>query len=40
MNSQKIFVGGKYRIGKRIGGGAFGEIYKGKLITFIYIYRS
>ena len=36
---QELRVGGKYRVGKKIGSGAFGEIYLGNflLTTRIYI---
>jgi len=29
MTSKEIVIGGSYRLGKRIGGGSFGEIFLG-----------
>lgn len=35
--NQDLRVGNKYRIGRKIGSGSFGDIYLGKLITVLSV---
>jgi casein kinase I homolog HRR25 len=37
MASTEIRVGGKFRLGKKIGSGSFGEIYLGIILSFLLI---
>ena len=36
----ELRVGGKYRLGRKIGSGSFGDIYLGKLIVITFFYVS
>jgi serine/threonine protein kinase len=39
MDKKGLKLGGKYRIGKKLGAGAFGEVYLGKGSDSAYFYR-
>lgn len=38
--NQDLRVGNKYRIGRKIGSGSFGDIYLGKLVTECHVLRD
>ena len=40
MDKKGLKLGGKYKIGKKLGAGAFGEVYLGKCHIFIRCYRT
>jgi serine/threonine protein kinase len=40
MDKKGLKLGGKYKIGKKLGAGAFGEVYLGKYQLFIRCYRT
>jgi len=40
MDKKGLKLGGKYKIGKKLGAGAFGEVYLGKYSRFLYFYRT
>ena len=37
-NTPEVKVGSKYKVGRKIGSGSFGDIYYGKHNIYIYIY--
>jgi serine/threonine protein kinase len=39
MDKKGLKLGGKYKIGKKLGAGAFGEVYLGKLSSLSMFYR-
>lgn len=39
MDKRGLKLGGKYKIGKKLGAGAFGEVYLGKSSRFADFYR-
>lgn len=40
MDKKGLKLGGKYKIGKKLGAGAFGEVYLGKCYCFFDFYRT
>lgn len=40
MDKKGLKLGGKYKIGKKLGAGAFGEVYLGKLLVLFHSYRT
>lgn len=40
MDKKGLKLGGKYKIGKKLGAGAFGEVYLGKLHLLFHSYRT
>lgn len=40
MDKKGLKLGGKYKIGKKLGAGAFGEVYLGKYIDSASFYRT
>ncbi len=40
MDKKGLKLGGKYKIGKKLGAGAFGEVYLGKLHIHFHSYRT
>ena len=40
LNDQDLRVGNKYRIGRKIGSGSFGDIYLGKMYMLILVMPS
>jgi serine/threonine protein kinase len=39
MDKKGLKLGGKYKIGKKLGAGAFGEVYLGKSLILLIFYR-
>ena len=37
ITTMELTVGGKYRLGRKIGSGSFGNLYLGKLCEFVMI---